>query len=185
MAVGAPSLLRSPEQPLSRGSGNIAEEEEEKSEELEDGEQGGEVLTSGQDLAVAHINSQQLWLSTQNKASRKSSTDGRWAQEGIGSWWLLGKGEYFFLRGVAIGRLSVNGHDLILVHMGSTDCTKKYIFFEKREIEGHWVGMLRGRLGRVAVGQGSWYDQNTMLVCLVVSKNKQKNVKVNKYMKEK
>lgn len=60
MAVGAPSLLRSPEQPLSRGSGNIAEEEEEKSEELEDGEEGGEVLTSGQDLAVARINSQQL-----------------------------------------------------------------------------------------------------------------------------
>lgn len=60
MAVGAPSLLRSPEQPLPRGSGNIAEEEEEKSEELEDGEEGGEVLTSGQDLAVARINSQQL-----------------------------------------------------------------------------------------------------------------------------
>lgn len=60
MAVGAPSLLRGLDQPLLQGSGNIAEEEEERSEELEDGEESSEVLTSGQDLAVALINSQQL-----------------------------------------------------------------------------------------------------------------------------
>lgn len=42
--MNAPSLLRGLEQPLPRGSGNIAEEQEERREEQEDREEGDEVL---------------------------------------------------------------------------------------------------------------------------------------------
>lgn len=46
--------------PFSQGSENLAEEQAERTKELETGEICSEILSSGHGLNMAHMNSQQL-----------------------------------------------------------------------------------------------------------------------------
>lgn len=61
-AVGQSSMATSP---ILR-SESISEEGTERMQEPADGEESRETLTSGLDMAVAHINSQKMWLHAQD-----------------------------------------------------------------------------------------------------------------------
>jgi hypothetical protein len=55
--------------PLPQGSGNIEEDGAERMSKPKAEEECWEVLSSGYDMASAHMNSQELWLLKQNQAS--------------------------------------------------------------------------------------------------------------------